>query len=183
MPPLVFHGLSGHDSQAHLDLHYVMMPLALTFVAAALGLRNLSRAEGVALFLRSAGSPRTRAVAGALVMLAITAAVFWTSSPYSPNAETSRPSDAHLAVVDEALQLIPSDAPVAAQSTIFPHLSQRRAVFEFPRVEQAEYAVIDSNLPVSSHEREEGYDAAAQDLPGFQEIFDSDGVRVFQRLP
>ncbi len=75
--------------------------------------------------------------------------------------------------MNEALQLIPYDAPVAAQNTIFPHLSQRRAVFEFPRVEQADYAVIDSNLPVSSHEREEGYDAAAQDLPGFQEIFDS----------
>ncbi len=67
VPPLVFHGLSGHDSQAHLDLHYVMMPLALTFVAAALGLRNLSRAEGVALLPplgRFAPDPRGRRRAG-----------------------------------------------------------------------------------------------------------------------
>jgi uncharacterized membrane protein len=182
VPALVFHGLSSHDSQAHLELHYVMMPLALSFVAAAVGLRNLSRGEGIGRLLGNVGSPQLRAGVAAGAMLTVTAFVFWTSSPYSPQADSGAPQDAHLAVVERALLLIPKDAPVAAQSTILPHVSQRRDVFEFPLVQQADYAIIDSNLSISSHEREDGYDVAANNLAGFETLFDSDGVRVFRRL-
>ncbi len=183
VPSLVFHGLSGHDTQAHLDVHYVMMPLALSFVAAAMGLRNLSRGEGIGRLARNVGSPQSRArVAGGAILVG-TVFVFWASSPYSPRADLGSPSDAHIAVVEQALRLIPEGAPVAAQSTILPHVSQRPAVFEFPLVQQADYAIIDAKLSISSHERADGYDEAATNLPGFEITFDSDGVRVFRRLP
>lgn len=182
-PPLLFHGLSGHDTQAHLDLHYVMMPLTLSFVGAAVGLRNLSRGEGLARIACEIGSPRLRVIAAAGAMLATTVFVAWSASPYSPDATRGAPGESHIAVVERAIALIPGDASLAAQSTIFPHVSQRPNVFEFPLVQQADYAIIDSNLSISSHERDDGYDVAAQNVPGFEKIFDSDGVRVFQRLP
>lgn len=184
VPSLVFHGLSGHDTQAYLGVHYVMMPLALSFVAAAMGLRNLSRGEGIiGRLARNVGSPQSRASVAGGAMLAATVFVFWASSPYSPRADPGSPQDAHIGVVERALQLIPEGAPVAAQSTILPHVSERPAAFEFPLVQEADYAIIDSKLSISSHERADGYDEAANNLPGFEKIFDSDGVRVFRRLP
>lgn len=179
LPPLLYDVLSDHGTQAHLDLHYVMMPLALSFVAASFGLRSLARGEGVAGPLRRVGSPAARAVAGAGVMLAATLLLFAVYSPYAPGATREAPDPAHVEILDQALSLIPADAPVSAQSTIFPHLSQRQSVYQFPRLEDAQYAIIDTALP----ERVAGHDETAQDLPGFEEIFDSDGVHVFRRLP
>ncbi|MEO8458133.1 MAG: DUF2079 domain-containing protein [Chloroflexota bacterium] len=183
LPALVFHSLSIHDPQAHLDLHYVMMPLALSFIGAAIGLRSISRGDGVAGWTRRLGTPRFRVAVAAGAMLAATALVFWMNSPYSPQADRSAPDAAHVAVLEQALRLIPGDASVAAQSTVLPHASQRAHVFEFPIVDHADYAIIDSNLSISSHERDDGYDAAAQSMPSFEQIFSSDGVRVFRRLP
>jgi uncharacterized membrane protein len=179
LPPLLLHVLSDHGTQADLDLHYVMMPLAMSFVAASLGIRALARGEGVAGHLRRVGSPAARAVAGAGVMLAATLLTFALSSPYAPGATREAPDAAHVQILNQALSLIPADVPVSAQSTILPHLSQRRSVYQFPRLEDAQYAIIDAAL----QERATGHDEAAQDLPEFEEIFDSDGVRVFRRLP
>lgn len=179
LPPLLFHVLSGHGTQANLDLHYVMMPLAISFVAASLGIRALARGEGVAGPLRRLGSPAARAVAGAGVMLAATLLSFALSSPYAPGAARETPDSGHVQILSQALSLIPADAPVSAQSTILPHLSHRRSVYQFPRLEDAQYAIIDAAL----QERATGHNEAAQDLAGFEEIFDSDGVRVLRRLP
>jgi uncharacterized membrane protein len=179
LPALFYDVLSEHGTQAHLDLHYVMMPLALSFVAASFGIRDLARGRGVARLLRRVGSPAARAIAGAGVILAATLLLFALYSPYAPGAAREAPDASHVEIVDQALSLIPADAPVSAQSTIFPHLSHRRSVYQFPRLEDARYAIVDPALLEPGAKRDE----AAQDLPGFEEIFDRDGVRVFWRLP
>lgn len=179
LPPLLFHVLSERGPQAHLELHYVMMPLAMSFVAASFGIRALARGEGVAGHLRRVGSPAARAVSGAGVLLAATLLSFALSSPYAPGATREGPDAADVHILNQALSLIPADAPVSAQSTILPHLSHRLSVYEFPRLEDAQYAIVDAPL----QKRAPGHDEAAQDLPGFEVIFDSDGVRVFRRFP
>jgi uncharacterized membrane protein len=182
VPPVLLAALSDHTQQAHLELQYVMIPLALAFVAASVGVRMLARGDGVARGMRRLGSPTARAVSGAGVMLAATLVSFALSSPYWPAAERVAPGPAHVEVLNEALSLVPADVPVSAQNTILPHVSQRRSVYEFPWVEDSQYVIVDATLPITSQSREAGYDEAAKDIPGFEKIFDSDGVRVFRRL-
>jgi uncharacterized membrane protein len=168
-------GLSDHPWQAGLGLHYVMPSLALLWVAVVLALRRISRARIVdgPLLGRSAG----------LVVLAASLISFLTSSPYAPGKPQPALSAPHAAALGRALALIPSDAALSAQSSVLPHVARRRHVYEFPRLVDAEYVVVDSGLPRSSQSLADGLEAKLEQLPqlGYREIFAEQGVRVFAR--
>jgi uncharacterized membrane protein len=177
-PAYLLAALSDHNQQSRLELHYVTATLALVWVAVALGLQRLSKW----------GRRRSRSLAvpaASILVLASSASTFFLWSPYWPRAQHYAPSAAHRAVIDSALALVPAGVPVSAQNTLLPHLSERKEVFEFPNLDDAEYVVVDPSLPVTGQSSDGGYSRVIEELPGrgFVLIFDSDGVRVFRRAP
>jgi hypothetical protein len=89
----------------------------------------------------------------------------------------------HDTALAQAISLIPDTAPVSAQSAILPHLSQRRQVYEFPRLADANFVIVDSQLPISSQSLREGFHEVLDGLgsKGYREIFAAQSVRVLAR--
>lgn len=177
-PAYLLAALSDHAQQSRLELQYVMATLALAWVAAALGLQRLSEW----------GRRRSRSLvvpAASALVLASSVTMFFVGSPYSPRAGLYAPPAAHRGVVDRALALVLAGVPVSAQNTLLPHLSERKDVFEFPNLHDAEYVVVDPSLPITAQSRDAGYAHAIEQLParGFALIFDDDGVQVYRRTP
>jgi hypothetical protein len=81
------------------------------------------------------------------------------------------------------LSIVPADASVSAQSSILPHLSSRRDVFEFPDERRGEYVIVAAHLPVSSQSRRAGYDMRLATLAadGYLKVLDVEGVQVWRR--
>jgi len=56
--------------------------------------------------------------------------------------------DAHDRLGAKILELIPAQAPVSAQSGLYPHLSHRQRMYQFPTIADADYIVLDvTNRP------------------------------------
>lgn len=61
---------------------------------------------------------------------------------------------------EEIIQLVPKGASVAAQNSMFPHLSQRHEIYLLPEISNAQYIVVDLEdgpnkfSPLSKHEME-----------------------------
>lgn len=178
VPSYLLAALSDHPQQSRLELHYAMAPLALTWVAAVLGLQRLARVHLHA--LRATNAAR---VVGASVVLICSIVAFVLSSPYSPRSPQRAPNAAHQALISRALELIPADGPVSAQGTLLPHLSQRQHIYEFPDLQDAEFVVVDPSLPTTGQTREAGYEREIDALTkrGYEVIFNEDGVKVFRR--
>ena len=183
-PSILLAGLSEHPQQSRFDLHYVMAPLALSWVAAVIGMGDVARGRGVARLARlgERARPIAALTVGAVVLVA-SIGTFAHASAYSPLIDHSAPSAAHQRVIREALAMVPDDASVSAQGTLVPHLSHRAKVYEFPYLVGVEYAVVDPSLPISGQARAAHYDGvlAGMTSRGYDEIFSRDGVRVFRR--
>ena len=54
---------------------------------------------------------------------------------------------AHAAVAERALRVIPDDAAVSATNTLGAHLSERRRIFSFPVLGEAEWVAVDRTRP------------------------------------
>lgn len=181
-PSVLLATLSDHPQQSRLQLHYAMAPLALSWVAAVLGVERVTKIIWSGRLPLPHGRSLVTAAAGLLVLgSSVFTFVFW--SPYAPGAERRAPDTAHRAILSDALTRIPPDVAVSAQNTILPHLSSREAVFEFPELHNAAYVIVDPSLPVTDQARQAGYAAAIASLPdrGFELIFDREGVKVFRR--
>ncbi|MBI2600713.1 DUF2079 domain-containing protein [Candidatus Daviesbacteria bacterium] len=48
--------------------------------------------------------------------------------------------------INKSINDLPKDSPISAQTTIAPHLANRKTIFMFPEIGNAEYVVLDSNL-------------------------------------
>jgi uncharacterized membrane protein len=178
LPSFLLAGLSDHPQQSRLELHYATAPLALTWVAVVLGIGWMSRLR----VARQSVLPPGAIGAGIVVGAAFATFLLW--SPYSPRTTHFAPSAAHREIIGQALAAIPPDAVVSAQGTLLPHLSQRQHIYEFPRVGDAEYIIVDSSLPTTGQTREAGYERGIASLEGrgYDLIFDVDGVQVFRRV-
>ena len=182
-PVFLLAALSDHPQQSQLELHYAMAPLALAWVSAVLGVERVAPGS----WPRWMPLPRDRslvAAAAGLVVLASSVVTFVMWSPYAPGAERYAPGASHRAVVRDALALVPADVSVSAQNTLLPHLSRRKAIFEFPELHGAEYVVVDPSLPVTGQARGAGYAGKIANLPelGYELVFDHDGGKVFRRV-
>jgi hypothetical protein len=173
VPTALINGLADHPQQAALELHYSVPALALIWVNVPLGLERLARwlPSGSLMPLVSAAI-----VAGAIESFA-------SSSPFAPGRDVHPLEAEHRLSLKHAVAMIPATASVEAQSTILPHLSSRRAVFEFPDAKAADYVIVDAWLPVTSQSFAAGHYAAIEELPGegYELVFDSTPVRVFRR--
>jgi uncharacterized membrane protein len=179
-PALLVSALSDHTPQSRLQLHYAVLPLALTWICAVLGVARLGRISSRSWRLR--GQPPAH-VAGALVFVS-SAVTFAVWSPYSPLSMHYAPNVAHRAAARDALRLVPAGASVSAQNTLLPHLSERRRVYEFPDMSDASFVVVDATLPITAQAQAAGYERAVAALPreGYQKVFDRDGVALWRRM-
>lgn len=99
-------------------------------------------------------------VGGGLLLtgMALTWQVFYGFSPLSPSAPLIRPSKQDR-IGQTYINLIPPEAPISAQSTLYPHLSHRQIAYVFPRLAEAEYILVDvtsdtTPLHPNDHKRE-----------------------------
>jgi hypothetical protein len=81
------------------------------------------------------------------------------------------------------IAVVPPDAAVSAQSGLLPHLSQRRAVWEFPRLESADYVIVDRTGWRSSQAGGAGFERTLNALPslGYCPMLIDDGVTLYRR--
>jgi uncharacterized membrane protein len=153
--------------------HYQAVMTAVLFVATLYVLQNAGRRFA-----------HRRAVTPAIAMLillttawTVTASGVWTDAfNGAPAATISR--------WRAALRRIPPDARVSAQGPFVPHLSHRPTLYQFPRVRDAEYVIVDPEAgpwPLTSAEVR----AAQERLPslGWHTAWRQDTTTIFRRAP
>jgi hypothetical protein len=185
LPLLVANLLTTHPPQNGLTLHYVALPFALLLVAAVLGAERLARASRLEpVWRRVRVAPRHRAAALAGVLLFAEGTGFILGSPLGLRFDQRHyRGTSHTDAVTRVLGAVPSGVPLSAQSGLLPHLSQRREVYEFPRLEGAGWVVIDRKGWRSSQSRNAGYDAVLTALPamGYCLVTAEDGMELYHR--
>jgi hypothetical protein len=84
----------------------------------------------------------TYALSLSLLLVAVVWHVFRGYSPLSLNRPQWEITD-HDRLAERFIAQIPSDAPISAQSKLYPHLSNRSIAYQFPDVNDAEYVFLD----------------------------------------
>lgn len=102
---------------------------------------------------------------------------------YSPDHYEQQEFNA--AAAREAIGLIPDDAAVSSQSIFVPHLAQRRYIYLFPRLENAEY-VITADCPfvfplTPKKHKEKVAEFVAS--PNWEMVFEKDEIKLFRKRP
>jgi uncharacterized membrane protein len=101
----------------------------------------------------------------------------WSASFTPPRLTT------HDQIVQQIISRIPPDAPLTAQSNLYPHLSRRRKAYLFPAINDAEYVVLDvtsTAFPLTTREMY-GRTQALLRSTDFGLLTAQDGCLLFQR--
>src|SRR5205823_13572940 len=87
---------------------------------------------------------------------------------------------AHDRIAEQALHLVPKDAPVSATNTLGAHLSARRRILSFPKLADAMWVVADaSKLSYLDSNKVRPAKAALAELhrdPEWRLVFERDGI-------
>ncbi|MFN0096535.1 MAG: DUF2079 domain-containing protein [Dehalococcoidia bacterium] len=168
LPVLVLAALSGHTPQAELEFHYAANGLPLLIVAGIVGAAAMGRWRWVA----------------PVVLVAPAVAGFLAFSPLRPWLGDDPRSAEDRAALAAALDVVPADARVAAQSNVLARLTHRRKAYEFPdSVARAEWFVFDDGGHRSSQSLAGGFAAERARLePLTERVFAKAGVEVRRRI-
>jgi uncharacterized membrane protein len=133
--------------------HYSASLVPLIIISATYGMARLSRWLGDSDWLRV--SPR-RVVIGLSCWVLVVSVRHHRAIGVSPLAETYHPAQvtAHHRLGHKLLAEIPPEAPLSAQSNLYPHLSHRQRAYFYPAINDAEYVVLDvtsSSYPLTPH--------------------------------
>lgn len=176
--PLVVLPLLSEDvSQSRFELHYLLVPATYAICCLVVLLDRLGDERA------PCWPPAARHAAAVAAAMAI---VFVVESPLPPSFAAERGRfdvDHHARVSRSFVRLVPGDAVVSAQSPFVPHMAERREVFVFPRVLDAEWVLIDHYGPKPIDDLEAGYDVCLAALPrlGFGLVREEDGVELWRR--
>ncbi len=182
--------LSTHPQQRALDVQYGAPVLTLVVVAVMFGAARAERwAPRLAARLSRCSRARAfRRLARGLPACALAAALLaaYLRGPYPPERAAARwrfADDGSAAALARVSGLIPPDASLSAQTGLAPHLSQRRVQWEFPRLKDAEYVILQTNGIRSSQSLLAGFDQTAASLPalGYQPIASDGTIRLYRR--
>lgn len=183
VPLLVANLLSTHPAQRDLTLHYPAFAHALLIAAAVLGIRAAAGFPRPATLRRL--SPRSIAVLLAAVLLVAEVTAWTLGSPLGPRRfdAVRYQSPANRADVARVLAVVPADAAISAQSGLLPHLAHRRDLWEFPRIEDADYVLVDRAAWRSSQSEAAGYDRTLRSLSarGFCPLRTEGSVTLYHR--
>jgi uncharacterized membrane protein len=183
LPEAALNVLSKNPYQGSVHFHYVAGLIPPLFVGSVLGAAALVR--------RRPGAKRW--IGPAVVVLAVLsnfwvgALPVWASLPggdaYQRNATHVT---AHDRITARAVALVPADAVVSATNALGAHLSARRRILSFPRLDDATWVAVDETdgsyldgsapLPMALDL------VALRRDPGWRLVFEQDGVLVFRRV-
>ena len=80
--------------------------------------------------------------------------------------------------------MIPDEASVSAQGNLFPHLSHRKVIYDFPVVKDAEYVVLDekgNKFPLNDEAYKEKVDEILKSNE-YEVIIDYEGYLLIRRI-
>ncbi|MEO6198170.1 MAG: DUF2079 domain-containing protein [Dehalococcoidia bacterium] len=175
--------LSTASAQGSLGLHYLIVPATVAMMLAVVALRDNLDGAGVLRIGPCRLGPRTWPMAAA----GFPVAMFLFASPLPPSVNTEWGRfdvDDHAAVAREFVDQVPQDAIVSAQSPFIPHLSERPALYEFPRVLDSEIVLLDEYGPIPDDAFTAGYEDCHAALPrlGFDLVKTEDGISMWRKV-
>jgi uncharacterized membrane protein len=172
---LVLPLLSQQPEQNALDLHYLVVPSTVALVLALVAVRDRAlSADGLHRFWPAA-----------LVVSAAVLYVWLSPLPPSFGSEMERfDLDSQTRLSSSFVRQIPKNAKVSAQSPFVPHLSSHEYLYQFPRVLNAEYVLLDTAAPIPSRDLQDGYAACLNALPrlGFDVIRQEGTLVLWQKI-
>jgi uncharacterized membrane protein len=119
------------------------------------------------------------------VSIVVLLATIWTMSA-SDAWQGVRTTPPHAAVARwrTAVEQIPPAARVSAQDVFVPHLAHRSTIYQFPRVRDAEYIVLDPQTPTwPSTPDEVRFAQRHLEKTGWRIVWRQDTTTIFQRTP
>lgn len=175
--------LSQEPDQGALEFHYFLVPSTVALAIAAVALRGLIRPDGELAVLGRVFDGRIwpLAVFGVPLLLFVVASPL----PPSPAASWERfDIDGHADLSADFVRDVPPDVPVSAQSPFVAHLSEREDIYQFPRVLDAKFVLLDEYGPIPGDDLDDGYDACLAALPrlGFDVVRSEDGITLWEKL-
>jgi len=178
LPIFLSHLLSNVPLRFTLSGHYSAQPLIPLYLAAVFSLASAN--------IKIAAYPRLR-IFLPIYLAVFTILSFSFFSPFPPSfaADPYRfTPNSHTRLFFKLKNLIPEEAAVSIQSNLLPFFAFRREVYQFPRVDGADYIFLDQKGAVSEQSLEAGYRERLERLGplGFKLIKDEDGFKIYRRL-
>jgi uncharacterized membrane protein len=184
LPELALNLLSDTRTQTSVHFHYTAGAIPGLIVASILGAARLRRRYAWA------RRPGGRAIVASTLVAGIVLGPLpvWSHVPFGSDLATrEHVAGRHAETAERALRLIPADAAVSATNTLGAHLSDRRRIFSFPVLGEADWVAVDRTRP--SHRDQavapEEFAAALARVEAsgrFQSVFDEDGILVLRRV-
>lgn len=188
LPSLLINLLSDNGEMRRPNLYHYTAPLL-----PAMLLATIAGARRAAVLLTRLGLTYGRALVLAMALLLISTAFCHRREGLTPLASGFflPPITEHDKVGHEVLQAVPKGVSLSVQSELNAHLSQREKLYVFPRVEDAEYVLVDrlrdpaSGDPVNDPSELHRYRLPALEelLQGgeFDTVLDRDGYVILKR--
>jgi uncharacterized membrane protein len=181
LPQLSANVLADWSSATDPRAHYVAAVLPFLLGAVALGLARLSptgRIRGAVLVL-------TLSVVSSVMVGPWPGAIAGTPDFYRRDTSAQ-----FLGALEQAVTLVPEDAPVSATNRIASHLSTRRYVYDAPVLGRSEWVVLDTSDTWVPGRWGGGDDPAAVESfrnrlvqsAAWRKVLDTDGVLVFRKV-
>ena len=159
LPLLLANLLSSFPFQYSGQLHYSAPLVPVFTVAAVFGLTRLIRSHKL---WREGFQVNRRPVSGlsfALGLVALCALVYQIADGYTPIGKEFRQSlsggwpqvTAHHRLLDRFAAQIPPDAALSVATDLYPHLSHRTLIFDFPKLGSATWALVDVSGTTDRH--------------------------------
>ncbi len=146
--------LSGVHFQHTMEFQYGITILPMVAVASIYGMAEILRRG-----MKPEKPLPASGVAGGSLALLLAGFLLWGEYSFMPGGGRYDPVDyavlPHNELAHEYLNAIPEDARVSAQIEIGSHLGQRRYIYMFPEILDAEYIMLDTrslNFPMSDQE-------------------------------
>ena len=163
LPELGLNLLSSTITQTSVKTHYAATAIPALLAATVYGVARIGERAGYVAALA--------ALAGAVAL--------------GPVGRVGIDAGPHDAAARRALAVVPEDAPVSATNALGAHLSDRRRIFSFPVLREAEWVAVDSTrltyLDSLRPQRSRPALAALRRDPDWRLVFAEDGILVFRK--
>jgi uncharacterized membrane protein len=183
LPEAALNVLSSNPYQSSVHFHYTAGLIPPLVIASVLGAAALVRRR-----------PRVKPALGPAVVVLAVLSNYWLGAvpvwAALPGGSTFQRNATHVTAHDRitarAVALVPGDAVVSATNSLGAHLSARRRILSFPRIDDATWVAVDetngSYLDGTGPLPMEVDVAALRRDPGWRLVFEQDGVLVFRRV-
>ncbi|HST25301.1 MAG TPA: DUF2079 domain-containing protein [Gaiellaceae bacterium] len=183
LPEAALNVLSKNPYQASVHFHYVAGLIPPLVIASVFGAARLARRR-----------PRAKRLIGPGVLVLAVLSNFWIGAlpiwaklpggdDYQQHATRVT---AHDRITQRAVDLVPGGVVVSATNSLGAHLSARRRILSFPRLDDATWVAVDetngSYLDGTGPLPMEADVVLLRSDPAWELVFEQDGVLVFRRV-